>query len=335
MIAFYWSFIHFIFFIYFLFIKKNKYYNPFFLFLLFIIYVFKDPTYDLVWYLDYFSNPYLMKDFLFYTITDFFVFFGNPLITLWFYFFINLFLIIFSVKINEKFDVNYSIVVLSVLVLGSIFFVLGTQNAIRQSLALSFFLLYISLSYRSFFSFKNIFLIFLFASIAIGIHWSSYFYFFLYFLFVLFFPLKNKFIFLVYIGLGILIYYLISHYMAGGTYVDESIDWGDKRTSSSVKLFFVSILFFITDYLFRKKNHTSYAFYLLEFRFFLFFVMLPLSMLPEAYARILYFYNAVELLLMLLYSNSSYNLHKYAVGLWFLSAGFAPNAINILSFVRS
>ncbi|MBD3799760.1 MAG: hypothetical protein IE883_07815, partial [Epsilonproteobacteria bacterium] len=218
MIAFYWSFIHFIFFIYFLFIKKNKYFNLFFLFLLFVIYVFKDPTYDLVGYLGYFSDPYPLEDFLFYTITDFFVFFGDPLITLWFYFFINLFLIIFSVKINEKFGVNYNLVVLSVLVLGSVFFVLGTQNAIRQQLALSFFLLYLSLSYGSVFSFKNIFLIFLFTFIATGFHWSSYFYFSLYYLFVLFFPLKNKFIFLVYIGLGILIYYLILYYMPDSNY---------------------------------------------------------------------------------------------------------------------
>ncbi len=117
----------------------------------------------------------------------------------------------------------------------------------------------------------------------------------------------------------------------GGVYGDPSINWGDYRSSTFVKLGAIGLMYFSTEWLIEKGALNERAALVSRLRGFIFFIMIPLAFAGEIFTKVAMFYFLAEAILMIALLSSQQNKNRAAGGLIMLSYGVAPNAWNIIS----
>lgn len=335
MIVYLWFLLH-LSFISWLFIKRSSILAIFFLPFFFYFLIDKNYSYDIhFWYLDYFLSPYNLEP-VFYQTTVFLKYLGvTPRYILFFWqtvIFIGLMFSSYKIIIPESnyHSKIYLAIMISLLVLFSIFFFLTTQNALRQGASTSIILLgfsfLISKNYRT--------ALFYFV-LGVLTHKSGI---------ILVIPLivwfildshsySRRYFFIVPLFLGLFI--LISaHYFlpSDSVYLEERF-WGEERSSSTTKFFAVTTLFFISQFLVLKGDLSAATMKIVSLRSFFYTLIIPLSFSHEFFARVLYFYYGIEAVFTCVgFVNSSNLKQKLGFLLPILSAGIAPNVINILLF---
>lgn len=305
--------------------------------ILLVVYGYKADTYDLPLYLTYFST--LDEKLFGHAVEPAFGIISNLLanagagaqLILFFWQAIIFICLFLSVKIiSNKSNIFYSVI----LVASSLFFLMASQNALRQGVSLS--LLFLGLA---FFLRKNRFLALIFCVLSYFVHRYVLLFFGLSLFFIF---ISNNFIhknikynkillcsaaLLSGACLGV---YTVLH---GGVYGDVGIDWGDFRTSPAIKFIAILFLFLVTNYLLNKKALNSMQQWLVDFRLFMLFVLMPLAFVGEIFSRVAVFYFLIESVLMVtLFLNKEVG-NRLAGGVIVLAYGLAPNALNIIATV--
>jgi EpsG family len=287
------------------------------------IYTTKPDTYDLAWYLPYFENPFPMEP-LFYSASLYLknTFMLNARSILLFWQIITITLIYFAViTIFKKNRLLFIPIILS-----SLFCILTTQNGLRQGVALSILLFGYSLF--MFPTSKKYLLFFIFVVIATLVHTATP----LFATSLILFLLANKYclslksIFCVGGGFGLSLYFFAAEY--GGTYGDTSIDWGNERSSSFVKMVAILISFLLTT---NFKNKNPLIDFFSRLRFFNLIVLLGLTFSGEIFARYAYFYYLIELLYSVSLLSKGASINRLHFCMIFCFYGIAPNAINVIT----
>lgn len=297
-------------------------------FVLAFVYYNKGYSYDLHWYLEYFEDPWRLE-IGFYTITTFLsksLLLSPGLILLFWQ--ISIFICLY---ISSRLICNRFIAI--PFILASLFYILASQNAIRQGVSLSIYL--VAVLY--FMKHKSWTAYILISIVSLSMHRSAPIFISASTVFMLLYARMEEHYaarlrFLL-IGAGVVFGLLLTFllYRYSPVYSDANYDWGSERTSSGLKLIAILISFFISSALIRVQNLGYICRFLLEMRIGWLAILVPLSMAGEAFARVAYFYYLIEAILLIgLSSDRSYR-NKLACCFLIASYGLAPNAINILT----
>lgn len=291
------------------------------------ILILKQNTYDLEWYLPYMEDPYPLEP-IFYGGTLFLskVLTLKPeLILVFWQTIIFLSLMPVSSLISER---KRSPFLALLIIIGSVFFVLASQNGLRQGVAVSL-LLYFYVLYAVKKNSVRLFIIS--SSPLILIHYSSAM-FIVILMMYFYFKEKKKGLWVLGIFLSIMYGFVLQYFIGiySEFYATIDIDWGDERTPSVVKFIVIATVFSLSSAFFCfAKDPVSRDF--LRLRLYTFSSTIPLAFTGEFFARYMYFYYAVELIAMLVVIGRERNLiARTGVSLIVLAYGFAPNAINVI-----
>lgn len=297
----------------------------------------KPNTYDLIAYLDFFNQPFptdigfynavLLMNYFGFTENFTLLIFQSAILT-------ALLFVLYVVIEDTKFSSNLF------LVCCSLFFILATQNILRQGISVSFALL----AY-SFFIRKSGWRSARYALMLISI--SFHFWtiilcgLFLIEFFLRFVKRRIYFRsgfwaeFIIGSFLGFMALFFISTLNVSEVYIDSAYEWEGNRTSVLLRAIAYSTVFYAIHFIIHNLyiNNPYRCFYSL--RVLIFSFTLPLVFHPEVFSRIQVFYIAVELIIFstLYYSCSVKKRVAFLVLL--ASYSFAPNAWNILTFVQT
>lgn len=306
----------------------------FFISVLSLIYILKPYTYDLIWYLKYFDVPF-PNEILFYFPS---LFLGSklswqPESILLFWQFLIFSVLYFSISVYVKNDK----IMISMIILSSLFFVLGSQNGLRQGASLSFIMLTVANLYSKKWVYACVA-----AITAVFLHNSGVGFLIISVLFLLqyhFYSFRNIsnrpspmfFSSLTGLLVGVSVMLLSKAYYADTIYVDSDMFAEADRSSSALKMVAIAISFATSEYLLGGLKLSKESIFNRGFRAYLFFLLLPMSLLPEAFARTTYVYYVVELVLICCLVHEGFSRARLAgISLLFFY-GVAPNAIHIVS----
>jgi len=333
-----WILIHFI--ISFLVLINRKIYlgfTGFSLFLYTIILINKPITYDLNYYLEYYSNPHPFYEPLFYKLVDLLTYFNDPQISHFIINIIGIFLYIFALRI---FGLKpFQILFLLPLYIGSPFFILGANNAVRQFLSASVLLIALALLRRK----ERIFRIF---SVVLGILSSGFHHFgVLFFTIVLyiyvFLFLKTKLYFLknsewiLFLIFNFLLVFIFANTLAdiSTTYFSKALDWGEERMGNFPKIVFLTVYIIVSNYLLKRQILSETLHFIKIFRFYFFLFILPFGvMFGEAFPRLMFFFYAIDsLFIALILWDKPITIRKRMVIVFaYMIYGVMTNILNIL-----
>lgn len=291
------------------------------------IFALKDPTYDLVTYLAYFEGPHPYEPGFWLPSLFLSKVLELPPWQILLFWQVSIYYII-SKALKNLGNLNGGLKL--AVILGSTFFVLSSQNALRQGISAAFVLLFVSIIIRDG-NFKKAILPAICASLM---HSSGFF-------FILIFlawnskikELSNKgriYKILIPILIGITAVFVFQKFSTE-TYISGDVEWSDQRSSSLVKILAISAIFFTTNFLINMTENNKTIFLLKETRTFYYLFLLPTAFLPEGFSRLAFQYYALDLALSYVLLNSNIKNQRIAGAIIILSSGFAPNAINIIT----
>jgi hypothetical protein len=303
---------------------------------IFAVYFLKPYTYDLTWYLEYFANPASQYEVGFWVPTLIYQRLNLPAETILLVWQLTIFLVVyFAMSVAGMPRADLKIVV----ILSALFFMLTSQNGLRQGVSCAFVLLAFSLSLKGKCNTGAIAAILAMLTHDSGLFFVS--------MMVLWWLWSGR-IFAAHMlkmksivdmpGYGLLIgcmvLLLLKFYFSDSDYLDQSTNWGDERSPSWLKILAISVVYFVSQSLFMKTNTTGNIQTFKSVRTFYFFFLIPLSMLPEAFARLAYFYYALEMMLVAaLLTQGTKFIHRLAACFILVAYGFAPNALNVIGNV--
>ncbi|MEN3014691.1 MAG: EpsG family protein [bacterium] len=339
-----WILVHFIVAVCFLISGRSLYYvfYPLVLVISISVYLLKPISYDLAFYLAYFLNPEPFYEPLFYFISKLLSVFQNEYTSFVLIIILSILTYYLALRILKISFLKF----LSILPLyiNSMFFLLGSQNAIRQFLSTTILILVLSFLIKARLKLmyvRNLLLFFIIGILASLFHWSSLF--FLLVVFVIFISLETikikifhiRIVYLTNLMLGLIISYVIYYYYSEVVfvYLDTSIDWGEERTPNNIKA--ISILFYVyvTQYLLRKQNDYIIK-YMLDFRKTYYFFTLPSAfVLGEGFSRMVFFLYAIDIFVISLIFSKRESLslrERTAISISYIIYGISPNTLNIL-----
>jgi EpsG family len=293
----------------------------------------KPNTYDLIAYLDYFSEPF-PTDIGFYFLSSVLVSIGlAPVgILLLFQLLIAFILYLVVVVAAPKKDLGLSLF----LVFGSLFFILASQNILRQGLSVCLAMLaYVVLLKNNKRFLTSSCLVF----ISLTIHiWTII----LLLLMALEFllnsfgknSLKQLYCFSFGLLLGLVSLFIVGKLGASEIYLDANFSWEGNRTSSMAKLAIYAAIFFTTHYLVGNLfNLEGFLKRIYSMRILIFSFSLPLAIYGEVFSRIQVFFYAFEALILIWLYFLNKSRAKFALIFIAIAYAFAPNALNILTLV--
>ena len=326
--------------------KMYTLFTPLFIIIYIVIYAEKPVTYDLTFYLNYFLEPFDSYEILFYYLTKILTIFNDANITHIVICLLAIFLFIYSLRaLGLPLLMTFSALPIY---LGSIYFVLGSQNVIRQFLSSSIIIFFLSYLISKL-VWKRNFIAIILSSIVVGlmssmIHFSGFFFSSLVTLLLLIWINVYKkrelrvLMFLLIFFSGVLSSLVVVYFLQNSNmyiYVSREIDWGGERFSNLPKILFLSIYLFITHFLsirlYVLRNfkinilnniRLLYAFYIIPFGIFT----------GEAFSRLMFFFYAIDTLFCcsLLYFSSL--KIRLLIAFIFLIYAVTPNVLNILGF---
>ena len=337
-------FVSHIFFAFVLFFKKRlPFFLSIFVFLpIALIYLKKAPTYDLIFYYKYFKAAwdFLELGFSYLILILNKILAANSFLIHIAYQFISIILIFITSKKlfyeNTSSKTNlYYFVPVTVISVYTLFYFLGSQNAVRQYFA--FIISFIGFIYLL--NNKKLISLFLFL-ISLSIHKMVVLYFPLYFLIKMF---KNQKL-LVYLisflgGLGL--YTILITILSDNLIVKIYLNFHDnaefqETRSGILKVILISLSIFVTTLIFKscKEFKLENIKVLLKLRLALFFYVLIFAIMGiyELWGRIIYVFYFIDLLLIshIAFKNTTQK-YRFSCALIILSYAIAPNAKNILS----
>ena len=331
-----WILIHFI--IGFLVLVSRKIYLGFVglsLLLYTIILINKPITYDLNFYLEYYSNPHPFYEPLFYKLVDFLTYFNNPQISHFIINIIGICLYIFALRI---FGLKFFQILFSLpLYIGSPFFILGANNAIRQFLSASILLVALGLLRKK----ERIFKIFsvVLGILSSGFHHSGVLFFSvtLYILSFLKVKLKSfkKFRWILFFLFNSLIVFIFANTFADKytTYFSKEIDWGEERMSNFPKIVFLTVYIIVSNYLLKRQILSETLHFIKIFRFYFFLFILPFGVISgEAFPRLMFFFYAIDSLFiaLILWDKPITIRKKMVIVFAYMIYGVMTNVLNVL-----
>ncbi|WP_322998792.1 EpsG family protein [Castellaniella sp.] len=297
----------------------------------------KSPTFDLNFYLDYFDS--LDPKIVGHPVEPFFEWVSvglsrlglSAVQILHFWQVLILMLMVVSVRmIDSNFEYKFIIIFMA----ASLYYVLASQNGIRQGVSLCFLLLAFLAGLRGRWAWAL-----LLCALCLATHRFSGLFLAISILFavvdnrlsesIVRIRFSRKIFFYSALGFGVVLYFYVSKY--GSVYGDTSIDWGSYRTDPMVKFIALSFLFVISERLMRPESLPAKARVLAGFRFYLYLILFPLSFSGEIFSRVAVFYFLIEGILMAALLLNDNIRNRLAGGLIMLVYGVAPNALNILS----
>lgn len=321
--------------------KRLPYYLSILVFLpIALVYLKKNQSYDLIFYYDYFKAAwtFLEPGFSYLILILNKTLFANSFLIHIAYQFLSMILIYIVARklfFEEKFKKKnlYFFVPVTSISLYTLFYLLGSQNAVRQYLA--FVISFIGLLY--FINSKNIKAFLLFA-LSITFHQMSVLYFPLFFLIKFFKNQKLLIYILSFIG-GLCIYVLLVTVLSDYTYVKFYLTFQDEHfggRSGLIKVILLTLSIFVTTYIFRscKEFESKNIQLLLKFRMTLFFYVLIFAIVGfyELWGRIIFVFYFIDLLMItnIAFKNTTQK-YRFSCALIIISYAIAPNAKNILS----
>jgi len=337
-------FISHIFFAFVLFFKKRL---PFFVSLFVLVpmallYLKKSPTYDLKFYFKYFVHVYEFLEYGFRYLILILnkILAANSFLIHIAYQFISIILIFITSKKlfyeNSSSKTNfYYFVPVTVISVYTLFYFLGSQNAVRQYFA--FIISFIGFIYLL--NNKKLISLLLFLT-SMTIHKMVVLYFPLYLLIKIF---KNQraliylISFLGGLGLFTILITILSNNFIVQIYMNfhDNSQFQDSR-SGVLKVVLISLSIFVTTIIFKscKENQLENIKLLLKFRLTLFFYVLIFAIngIYELWGRIIFVFYFIDLLLIshIAFKNTTQK-YRFSCALIILSYAIAPNAKNILS----
>lgn len=305
--------------------------------LLLIVLIFKPATSDSPIYLEYFStlDPSIFHgsvELLFERVTAGLshVFMGSSLFVHWAWMSILLSALAASVRLISA----QSLVRTVPLLMAGLFFLLASQNAIRQGVSLAFLFLALCLVVTG----RSYLWALAAGVISSLLHDSMILFLLLSVIFILTeshvvarrVPLPDGWLVCVVGALsGLALYVYVALY--GGVYGDTEVDWGVYRSSSMTKFVAILFLFVLTSYLMRGRERSAGEEFIASFRKYLLCVLFPLAFSGEIFPRVAMFYLLVESMLMVILLLATARPGRLAGGAIALAYGVAPNALNMLS----
>lgn len=326
--------------------------------LIVLIIALKPATYDLPGYLQAFSRPgtfLASKEIVFELFNVALKWIGlSPYQVYLLYMTMTTMLILLAVRrFLEKQDAE-TVIILSV-VLGSVYFILATQNGIRNGFALSALLYGLSL-----WKDRRWLFAFIFFLVGCTFHYSAIVsLFFVIGMHVLinlrqFFMRKTILLdssiypkldemlrrtiaivlILIVAVIGLVLAKTILATTNYSNYLEKSV--GDGRTSGLIKFIAVGTVLVFSSFFHREdteSKHFRIIDYMFQFRYLMFCFLAPFaffSELEELYARLLFNYYLVELVFITVVFHGSNKWNRQIAVLILLSYGIAPNAINII-----
>lgn len=291
----------------------------------------KPDTYDLNWYLPFFAAPYtrVPAEFGFYYISLLNVELFN-LTAKQSLFFWQFFIFIFFAQACRNFG-SKNILIIAATILASVMYVLSSQGAIRQGVSLSLVFFALSLSYSR----KSKYLSVIIGGGALIFHVSGV-QFYILGRILMWLSLGREISFSYWLkrcwfmfALGVVAFL----YMAGNeTYGIEGFEGGEARTSSGLKLIAIAISFIITELILAQSIPGGSASFLRKIRLLYLIFLIPVSVAPEGFSRLAYFYYAIEMILVsCLLCDRSRQRNLIAALFILLTYAVAPNAINIIT----
>ena len=237
-----------------------------------------------------------------------------------------------------------------VVILGSVFFAVGSQNNIRMYVALSILLSGLLLLFSSKGSYLKSISIFLII-FSFFVHWSTI---FIQLFIILSFSVdylffKNigvshlsanfikKLFFFTMGTIGVLAF-IFATYDKSWIYFNQSIISNEAfieagRSSNSIKLIYILILFTISSLL-TFKYKINDMFINLRGNFLLFIVPFCFILPVEGFARLIFIYFAFECVTLAIYSSNNIFYIRLSYIIVFLFYSFALNAINVVSGIN-
>lgn len=294
------------------------------------ILLFKPLTYDLPVYINFFENPY-PTDIGFNFITNLLIrvgFAANGALV------VCQFLIFFLILLgcySESYKNNFLLVVL--VILGSVFFIIASQNIIRQGISISLAIIGCNQLFK-----KNNINIFnsVFFAFSILIHfWTII---FVIIILICFF--YNNFMKIKYLNnffcgmlIGLVAMTLVNYVGASENYLNGHSDWEVNRVSVYLKIVPYGVMFLIINFLIaREFSQNLFLKRIYLIRCMIFGFSFPFLIYAEIFSRIIVFFYAIELLMMI----SMIHLNSYRVKLAFVTIfsayAIAINVWNIISF---
>lgn len=336
--------------------KIYIYMSPIFTVILILVYILKPETYDLPYYLNYFKSPHPYHEPLFYYLSFILSNVMNGKLTLTIISIFVLILILFSLKFLRK-GLYWLFTVSSVpLILSSIYFLLGSQNAIRQFISAVFlvFLFSILVSMKNKSEYKHGILVNFLRSIlalflgliSVGFHLSGLLFLPIILVLSYFSRYKIRMIFrinsLLVMIVGAMFSLTLYSFMSDSIYFSKEVDWGEERFGNFPKLILFN-LYTSFGYLYIRKsfhkifynmNSDAVLTYVNNFRFYYMLFITPFAFISgEMYPRLLFFFYAIDILwILLIYTKSQLRLsHRIIISISIMMYGFLPNGINILT----
>lgn len=263
-------------------------------------------------------------------------------------FFIVLSLLTYATSLRiHKIKTTYILLLLPIF-LNSIFFLLGSQNALRQYLSSSILLLLASFLAKKPSIMTALVLTVIISLIAFGFHNSAIFVGFTLLLIYLVFRykitlgklvLKRGFLVIGFgLAAGLLLYILYLKTGFQSTYF-ESLDWGDFRMGNEIKLIFLFFYILIPKMIssllrIKEVEHgypNIYALYFFRTGYGLF--ISPFALLSnELFPRLLYFLYGIDILYISMLFAVYKTLHgKLVIAVTIILYGIMTNALNILN----
>lgn len=321
--------------------KRLPYYLSFLVFLpIAFIYLKKQPTYDLIFYYDFFVAvwDFLDPGFRFLILILNKMLAANSfLIHIAYQFISMIFIYIASRKLffdqSLKKTNLYFFVPVTAISLYTLFYLLGSQNALRQYFG--FVISFIGFLYLL--NNQNIKAFLLFV-LSITFHKMIFLYLPLYFLIKIFKNQKLLIYTLSFFG-GLCIYILLVVILSDYSYVQFYLSFQDEHfggRSGIIKVILLTLSIFVTTYIFRscKEFQSEKIKLLLKLRMTIFFYALIFAFVGfyELWGRVIFVFYFLDLLFIthIAYKNTTQK-YRFACALIILSYAIAPNAKNILS----
>ena len=297
--------------------------------MLLYVYFFKGYSYDVYfWYMSYMQNPWKLE-YIFWKGTVLLKeLFDRPDFSLFFW---QLLIFIFSCSACGILTGGRKKYVIVVFVFMSLFYLLTSQNALRQGVSISILFFGFVIYYIR----QDIFVLILSVLTSYFLHKSGIIFALILIVFYCIHVSFKSNIKLAFFGFitGVLIYLMANIYLPEDSVYLNDIDWGDERTGSFFK--FISILFlFVVSNIFIGFGRLDERFeFIYRLRVFVLFVLFPLSIAHEFFARIAYFYYMIDMVFSIVgYVYLDKKRQKLGALLPIIAAGVAPNSINLLLF---
>ena len=339
----FWQIIHFLF----VFISRRRYGVGVFALMslmMLSLYIAKDPTYDLIVYIDNISND----EYYYEPVSNFFLYIVNILscghgsiyssvITLLLFILHLIGLMELQAPKDTKYDNAHLKLLASCVILGSLYFFLGSQNVIRQCLSIAFFILTVSQLQKK----KYIFTLFFLTASAFS-HYGN---FPIVLLMIIYLQRVPKISVVKALTLGVMLglagVWTLSFSGISTDYLMADFSVGEGRTSLLLKWLYTLIITSFTTFLlnFDKNNSLDSLYWIMGLRCFLlgFLTSIFIFDFSEMFSRVAVNLYALDMILLFLLVNKKEvgrkNLSYLTIAILVCSPAFALNVFQILAGV--